>query len=612
MGFTRSDGGLGVVPKGCTRGVVVWLLGLILAGIGVSTPVLGASKRAVPNFNLLDLRGVNHELYRAEAKVVVLFFTGTGCPIARKSGSTLKGLRNQFADRGVAVWLVNTYAGDTAGDARKEAGELGLWGFTYLRDPGQGVALALGVERTAEVVAIETEGWRVIYQGAVDDRFAEGAERPAPRQRFLEDALNAHLAGQPVAVARTPARGCRITYAEVGGEDGVPSYEGQVAPILSKHCVGCHREGAIGPWAMESHARVRNYARMIEEVLLTRRMPAWAPDPEFGRFSNAHELSREETQTLLRWVAAGAPRGEGADPLEASLPAMADWELGRPDVVLRLPKPETVPATGVLEYRNIRLANPFTNEVWISGTDIRPGNRRVVHHAILYVKWPGGPDDGTGNGLHFCGWAPGTPPAQYPAGVAKRLPAGAELTLEMHYTTSGSEQTDQTEVALYLAPGPQPRNVEVRRADDFGLDIPPGSAEARHVATYGFERPAVLYSLSPHMHVRGKWMRYELLLPGGRRETLLNVPRYDFKWQHTYVLAEPRPVPAGAWLLVTGAFDNSAGNPANPDPTRRVRFGLQSWDEMFIGFFEAADEPVGEGLSTASAAGGKPSSVEAR
>jgi peroxiredoxin len=581
--------------SGCSSLILACLLSAVFG-----TDAWGAAaRREVANFNLLDLRGANHELYRADGKVVVLFFTGTGCPIARKSTSTLKELRDAFGGRGVSFWLINTYAGDSTRDAQKEAGELGLFGFPYLRDPRQGVALSLGVQRTAEVVAIETERWEVIYQGALDDRFAEGAEKPKPQARYLRDALESHLSGRPVDLARTQARGCRLTFAEVGGDAGVPSYAKEVAPLLKTHCVECHREGAIGPWAMDGHARVKNYARMIEEVLLTRRMPPWDPDPDFGKFANAHSMTREETQTLQRWVAAGAPRGDGPDPLAEALPPLPDWVMGKPDVVLRLPNPEQIPATGVLEYRHIEIANPFTNEVWVAATDIKPGNRKVVHHAILYVKAPGIRDDGTGNGLHFCGWAPGTPPSRYPAGVAKRLPAGATLTLEMHYTTSGAPETDQTEVAFYLAPGPQPRNVEVRRAEDFHLEVPPGSNEARHSATYAFRKPATLYSLAPHMHVRGKWMRYELLLPDGKRETLLNVPRYDFNWQHGYGLAEPRKVPAGAWLLVTGAFDNSAKNPSNPDPSQRVRFGLQSWDEMFIGFFEAADEPE-PGVSTAS------------
>jgi hypothetical protein len=341
---------------------------------------------------------------------------------------------------------------------------------------------------------------------------------------------------------------------------------------------------------MNSHGKVRNYARMIEETILSRRMPPYDADPNIGRFSNAHRLDRDDSQALLRWIASGSPKGDGPDPLAAPLPPRPDWPLGNPDLLTRLPQPEQIPATGVLEYRKISVPNPSTNEIWLSGIDIRPGNPRVVHHAILYAQWPDCPDDGTGNGVHVFGWAPGATPATYPEGVGKRIPAGATFLLEMHYTTSGSPQTDQTEVALYLRDGPQPRNAETRQAGDFGLNIPPGDPDAQHYATYAFQRPATLYNLSPHMHVRGKWMKYEILFPNGQRQTLLHVPRYDFKWQMTYRLAEPLSVPAGAWLLVTGAFDNSPANPANPDPTRRVTFGLQSWDEMFIGFFDAADE----------------------
>jgi hypothetical protein len=223
--------------------------------------------------------------------------------------------------------------------------------------------------------------------------------------------------------------------------------------------------------------------------------------------------------------------------------------------------------------------------------DIKPGNSKVVHHVILYAQWPGGPKDGNEHGTFFVGWAPGASPLRYPQGVAKRLPANSKLTLELHYTTCGSEQEDTSEIALYLADGPQERNAETRSAIQLNLNIPPGEPQAAHYATYAFRKPATIYGLFPHMHFRGKWMRYELLLPDGKRETLLHVPRYDFQWQLSYYLKEPRQVPAGTWLLVTGAFDNSAANPANPDPHKRISFGKQSWDEMFIGFFEAAVDP---------------------
>lgn len=545
-----------------------------------------------PDFNLIDLNGHNHQLQRFEGQAVVLFFTGTGCPIARKSIPKLKALRDRFGHQGVGFWLINTYADDTAQDMTREADELGIPRRSYLRDPKQGVALALGVRRTAEVVALEPKEGRVFYQGAIDDQFAEGAERPAAQNHFLENALTQFLAHQPVATARTAAHGCRITFAATNEAAEVPAYAREVAPLLRQNCAGCHREGGIGPWAMDSHARVKNNARMIEEVLLTRRMPPWDADPDFGKFANAHRLSRDETQTLLRWVAAGAPRGEGPDPLTEPLPPLNEWSLGQPDGILRLPTAQQIPATGVLEYRQIKVTSPFTNDVWITAMDIKPGNAKVVHHAILYARWPGCPDSGTGQGVHLYGWAPGFPPLRYPGGVGKWLPAGAELTMEMHYTTCGSEQTDQTKMAFYLLPQAQPRQAETRAAVEYDLDIPPGSDESRHTATYAFRKPATIYTLMPHMHVRGKWMRYDLLLPDGTRETLLNVPRYDFKWQLGYQLAQPRHVPAGAWLVVTGAHDNSPGNPANPDPRKRVHFGPQSWDEMFIGFFDAADDPV--------------------
>lgn len=581
------------------RRVGPWLLALL-----VPAQAFAASGRAVPNFALLDLRGRNVELDRTEGRAVALFFTGVGCPIARKNAPKVKALAERFGREGVAFWIVNTYADDSTKQVTGEAYDLGLQSLTCLSDPKQGVALSLGVERTAEVVVIGLKDHKVIYQGAIDDQYGEGAERPEPQAKYLETALEQFLAGQPVTQDRTRARGCRIAFAKAAEAEAPPSYATDVAPLFQKHCVACHREGAIGPWAMDGHGSVRNYARMIEEVLLTRRMPPYDAHPDFGKFSNEHRLTREETQTLLRWVAAGSPRGEGADPLTVAPPPLADWPMGKPDAILRLPEVQSIPATGVLDYRHIAIQSPDTNEFWLAGVDIRPGNRKVVHHAILYAQWPGCPDDGTGNGVNIIGWAPGATPAAYPDGVGKRIPAGAKFTLEMHYTTTGTAQTDQTEVALYRRSGPQARDAETRQAVEHRLEIPPGESEARHYATYAFKEAATLYSLSPHMHFRGKWMKYELLLPNGKRETLLHVPRYDFKWQLTYDLAQPKKIPAGAWLLVTGAFDNSEGNPANPDPKKFVTFGLQSWDEMFIGFFDAANEPKATTPVTGGSGGG--------
>jgi len=561
--------------------VLMLCLGLLAA------PCRGA---AVPNFNLLDLRGKNHELRRAESKAIVLFFTGNGCPIARKSIDRLKSLNDRFG-KDVAFWIVNTYNNDSLEDCRKEYGDFSMRPLMYLRDPKQSLALVLGVERTAEVVAIRTDTWRVFYQGAIDDQFSEGAQRPAPEQNFIEMALAEFTSGKEVTIARTQAHGCLISFSVDDSIEAKTCYESKVAPLLRAHCAECHRSGGIGPWVMDSYEHVKDYSRMMEEVLLTGQMPPWHADPAYGHWANDRALTSEQSQLLLRWIMAGTPRGEGADPLTEPRAEIPDWPLGQPGFTIQLPEPEQIPANGVLDYRHISVDLPITNEVWLSGLDVKPGNRLVVHHVIVRAKWPDGPDDGSGYGVNLAGWAPGMVNAKFEPGTGKRLPQGAKIDLEMHYTTVGSPQTDQTQVAFYVLPSRPERELTTRSAIQTDLNIAPGTDESRDSAIYGFTRPATVYSLMPHMHLRGKWMRFELLLPNGHRETLLNVPRYDFNWQTVYRLAEPRRVPKGAWLMVTGGFDNSLANPSNPAPSKRVQFGLQSWDEMFIGFFDAADDP---------------------
>jgi peroxiredoxin/mono/diheme cytochrome c family protein len=545
-----------------------------------------AAARSLPNFNLLDVRETNHELYRAPGRAVVLFFTGTGCPIARKCSPKLRALQNTFQSQGVHFWIINSYPEESPRDIRKEIMELGLRTMTYLLDSNQAVAMAYRVDRTAEVIAINTQTWEPFYRGAIDEQFAEGSEKPTTGTEYLKDALDAFLNNQPIPTERTRPRGCRITYARSDDPDKTPDYATEVAPILRNKCAECHQPDGVGPWSMNAHRRVANYADMIEEVLTARRMPPWDPNPAYGSFQDEQRLSRDEVQTLIRWVQAGAPKGEGPDPLTEPMPPLPTWQLGSPDAILTIPEPQRIPASGVLDYRYVTVDNPFTEDVWLSGMEIKPGNAKVVHHVILYVDRPGYNDPG--NGAFFIGWAPGASALHYPAGTAKRLPKGSRLTLELHYTTCGSEQEDTTQVALFRANGPQTSEAETRFAIEWNLNIQPGDDEARHSATYAFTQDTTLYGFFPHMHYRGKWMRYELLTPNGKKTTLLHVPRYDFLWQFSYYPTQPIQVPAGSWLLVTGAFDNSANNPANPDPTKQVHFNQQSWDEMFIGFFEAA------------------------
>jgi hypothetical protein len=427
----------------------------------------------------------------------------------------------------------------------------------------------------------------------VDNQFAEGAKKPQPTAHYLRDALAEFVAGKPVTTPRTMAHGCAITY-ETGPDDEPISYARQVAPVLQKSCVGCHSAGNIGPFEMSSHAKVKGWSAMIQEVLLERRMPPWHADPHHGKFANDRSLTAAETQALLRWIKQGSPRGEGDDPLLKAAPAAAEWELGKPDFLVKLPRQE-VPATGVVDYRYIDSDFVMPQDAWLRAAITKPGNRQAIHHIIVRVRYPAGYRGRPEEAYLFTTWVPGLPQAECPPGTGFFVPKGARFNFEAHYITNGRPQTDESEVGLYLAKERPKAQFETRGCETRDLDIPPGDANAKHVTTYCFKKDTRIFGLSPHMHLRGSWFKFELLHPGGKRETLLSVPSYDFNWQTSYRLAEPKLAPAGSWLLCTGGFDNSPKNPHNPDATARARWGPQSWNEMFMGFMDVAEEPAAAG-----------------
>ncbi|MDB5321773.1 MAG: Peroxiredoxin [Phycisphaerales bacterium] len=625
------------------RTIVVMLMAMIIGVMSTRTLLAGepATRPAlsgdgdVLNFSLLDYRGKHYELRRVKARAVVLFFTGSGCPIARQYAPALQRINEELGPKGIVVWMVNSMPQADPNDGKLDAmyalgriapremlgdryavqgiadlvpkSVLGdretlrqetrdyVWGVPpmppVLRDDRQLVSRYFGVKRTCDTLVIDIEKMAVIYRGAVDDQFAEGARRPKAKAHYLEDALAEFLAGKSVTSPQTKPHGCAVAY-ETGPDDEAISYARQVAPLLQKRCVECHRAGDIGPFEMNSHATVKRWSAMIQEVLLDRRMPPWHADPHYGKFTNDRSLTAAEAQTLLRWVRQGCPRGEGEDPLvEAPVAAPPDWALGKPDFLVRLPR-QQIPATGVVDYRYIDSDFVMPQDAWLRAAITRPGNRQVIHHIIVRVRYPmfyqGRPDEA----YLFTTWVPGLAQAECPAGTGLFVPKGARFNFEIHYTTNGQPQTDESEVGLYLAKEKPKARFETRGSETRELDIPPGDADAKHVTSYCFKKETRIFGLSPHMHVRGSWFKFELLHPDGKRETLLSVPAYDFNWQNGYRLAEPKLAPAGSWLLCTGGFDNSAKNPNNPDSTARVRWGPQSWNEMFMGFMDVAEEPA--------------------
>jgi peroxiredoxin len=579
---------------------------LLSALISTATVACAAELRpakTVEDFQLKDFRGAEHSLsdYR-ESKVVVLAFLGTECPLAKLYGARLAGLAEEYESRGVQFLGVNANMQDSITEIAVYARVHDI-GFPILKDVGNELADALGAVRTPEVFVLDAER-KVRYHGRIDDQYGVGYAREQPQNTDLKAALDELLAGKDVTNPETRPVGCQIGRIRHADEDAPVTYSNQVARILENRCVECHREGEIAPFALTDYDEVAGWAPMIEEVVREDRMPPWHASKEFGQFANNRELTDDEKATLYTWVKAGAPEG---DPKQ--LPERRTWHTGwqlprEPDFVASITEePFRVKAEGELRYQWFQIDPRFEEDKWVSAVEIQPGNRAVVHHVLMFA---GTKDD---IGEHFRGGAagydgifvPGQRVEPYPNGVARRIAAGSRLVFQVHYTPNGSEQFDQSRVGMLFV-DPKDVKYEVRTASAVNSDlrIPPREANYRvESASSRLPADARLLSLTPHMHLRGKSFFYEAISPGGERETLLDVPRYDFNWQTAYRLAEPKAVPEGTRLHCVAHFDNSADNLNNPDPSKRVRWGEQTWDEMMIGYFDYV-VPVGTGSQFAS------------
>jgi hypothetical protein len=385
-----------------------------------------------------------------------------------------------------------------------------------------------------------------------------------------------------------------------------------VAPILYARCVECHRPGEVAPMPLRTYKEVRPWAKAIREVVVERRMPPWLADPHYGEFANERRLSPPELHTIVAWVDGGAKEG---DPKDLPPPPKFEegWVIGKPDAVFSLPMEVSVPADGVVPYRYFAVPTNFTEDRWVQAAEVRIGNRGVVHHVIVTVLEPGGAplpaageigrprgEAGTSRRIPvsgLVGTAPGMPPMILEPGQAKLVKAGSVLSFQMHYTPNGVAAGDRTSVGLIFARGPVEKRVLTGGAFGTNLAIPPGDSNYEVRSNYTFRQDSLILSFMPHMHVRGKDFEYKLVHPDGTSKLVLRVPRYDFNWQLEYVLKQPLAAPKGSRLECVAHFDNSAQNKFNPDPTRWVRWGDQTWEEMMIGWFDyiLASKPAAAG-----------------
>ena len=550
-------------------------------------------QQRVENFRLMDHQGGSHELYYfSDARAVVFMVQGNSCPIVRNAMPRFKELRDQYAEKGVQFFMLNSNLQDNRQSVSQEAEEFGF-DIPILIDETQIIGESLGLVRTGEVFVVDPKTWSVSYRGAVDDRLTYENQKAEAKDHYLRDALDNMLAGEAVAVASTDSLGCLINFPEQNqrAQHAQISYSETIAPMLQDNCVNCHRPGGIGPWAMTDYNMVRGFSLMMREVVRTQRMPPWHADPTVGHFSNDRSLSAEETQTLVHWIEAGAPRGEGSDPLAEFVHDWPEWEgeqtLGSPDLVINIPASE-VPATGVVDYKYLRVENPLDHDVWVKAAEIVPGERSVLHHVITRFGEieTEGPRKGRmkreGSG-GLAGYVPGYVTRPSPEGTGTLFTAGSTIEFQMHYTTNGKAAVDESKMGVWFLDEPPKHEMSGMVLINFKLKIPPHAKAHMEFAEQVVEKDAIVYSLLPHAHFRGKAMQFSVVYPDGTEEMLLNVPNYDFNWQTTYILEEPKYLPAGTKVTHTTWWDNSAQNPANPDPTREVPWGQQSWDEMLFG-----------------------------
>jgi peroxiredoxin/mono/diheme cytochrome c family protein len=562
-----------------------WFSVLLTVMLGFSSPALSPEGHAV-GFKLQDYRGGWHNLEDVPAsKLVVIAFLRADCPLARLYAPKLAELARNYEKKEVAFFGVDANRLDAPSALARFAREQDL-PFPLLKDVGNELAGRLDVERSPEVFVLDHD--RVVrYRGRVDDQFSFGVHRPAPTKRDLAAALDDLLAGRAVATPRTEAVGCKISRAGKTDENAAVNYSKHVARILRDRCVACHREGEIAPFSLASYKEAAGWAEMIDEVVQGGRMPPWHASPEYGKFSNDCRLTDEEKRTIATWVAAGAPEG---DPKDLPEPAhyVDGWRIPAPNLVISLPKTVEVPAEGTMPYQNFSIDPKLKEDVWVRASQVRPGNPSVVHHLVVFVI-PPGTRESEGRIDFLAAYAPGMPPRVLPDGLAKLVPAGSKLMFQVHYTPRGTPQTDRSEIGLVFA-DPKTIRKEMTAIATINMDlrIPAGAADYAATAEHRFDQDTILYSLLPHMHLRGKAFRFEAVFADGRREVLLDVPRYEFEWQNVYVLSEPRLMPEGSVLRCLARYDNSVANFSNPDPTKTVTWGEQTKDEMLVGYVEVA------------------------
>ncbi|HEY2145039.1 MAG TPA: redoxin family protein [Steroidobacteraceae bacterium] len=590
-----------------TRTTVAAAALIALAGVGLAASSSATTTAAkapaevvlpttVDDFRLSDQDLHSHQLrLLGDASAIVLITQANMCPVSRNTSAAVKALQDEYSAKGVEIFMLNSTPSDKRDAIVAEAAAYG-YNLPILMDTNQLVGEQLGVTRTAEAIVIDPKTWKIVYRGPIDDKVTYERQKASADHTWAKDALDAQLAGKPVAVARVEAVGCLVDFPERAKlASSKVNYVQNIAPMFADKCTSCHEPGGIGPMPFTKYEEIVPMAPMIREMIRTQRMPPWRADPSIGHFLGDRSLSSAQIKTLVHWVEIGAPRGTGADPLAAKVWKAPEWPLGKPDLVLDVPA-YTIPANGIVDYQRPWVVNPLKEGKWLRASTIKVVNRQTVHHILTgylaEVPKPGEVANESKWGTSLGGYAVGAESFVEPADTGAYLPPGGAVGFQVHYTPFGQAVTEHSQIALYFykdKPKYVMRNSVVLNAN---IIIPANKESTELQAYIDVPKDMLLFSAFPHAHYRGASSKFFLIEPDGKKTLLVSLPHYDFNWQREYNFVTPVKVPAGSKLLAVYTYDNSVRNPANPDHNRVVPWGDQSFDEMLYTAFHF--EWVGE------------------
>jgi len=524
----------------------------------------------IDNFRLVSADGYARELYRLkDAAAVVVVMHAAGSPDTAAVVPKLEALKAEWASKGVEFMMLNSNPNDKREAILADAVKNGIT-VPVLQDDLQLVGGQIGASRVAQAFVVDPKTWKIAYSGPL-----------------AADPIKDVVEGKPVSVKHDALKTQAISFParapEAKAQFAKISYANEIAPMIEAKCVACHQEGGIAPFGFDSYEKVKQFSGMIREAVRTDRMPPWDPDPHVGKFKDDKSLSGAQIKTLINWVEAGAPRGEGDDPLGKVKHVAPEWPLGKPDLIVDIPK-YTIPATGYVDYQYPTTPNPLKEGKWLKAATAKVSQRQGVHHILSGVI----PEGATNKGMQAWGGAVGgytvgMESTVAPSGIGSWVPAGGQFGYQMHYTPFGKEAVSAEQIGLYFyKDGETPELImrETPLVDQF-IEIPANEGAHKEIAYFDFPKDAILHTAVVHAHYRGTYSKLELMTPDGKRETILNVPFYDFNWQRMYEFEKPIDVPAGSKVIATYVYDNSKRNPANPNPNEKIVWGDQSFEEMF-------------------------------